>query len=289
MVMKRGLALIPVLLLAACSGPSVAAATDVLDVDGLAFRRVSPRSYGRPGADFYLLETEVTNGMYLKYLLETGRVKDEERSFKGESPEMKKRREEGWSSTVDSAFDSKNESLRWKDNRPPKGAEEYPVALLTLNDALAYCKWLTERHPERGVFRIPTVDEWMTAAYGAGRPQPWGHQPWTSRAQIQAEAPEPVRSRPEGRSPEGIYGLWGNVSEFVFHPEEVQDSFFMGVGARWMGGSFRDPLPEPGQSYWGYWHNAEGKSERIGFRVLLDLTPRVYRASHPTPADRERR
>src|SRR5262249_54812283 len=98
---------------------------------------------------------------------------------------------------------------------------------------------------------------------------------------------EPVRARPEGRTPEGIYGMWGNVSEYVIHPAQERNVVFVGVGARWMGGSFADSSFTPSMKYWGYTHSSEGKNDDMGFRVLLDMTDKEQRFKHLVPYDRE--
>jgi formylglycine-generating enzyme required for sulfatase activity len=256
------------LALTACSSAGSGGDSDVLEVEGLIFRRISPAKVGGPEADFFLLETEVTNAMYARYLAETGLRKTEE-DFEL-SPERKKLRAEGWQSSAEPLFRVTNPTLLWKNNRPPAGTEEHPVALVTLMEAVAYGEWLTRRHPGLGVFRVPTADEWKTAAYGAGRACPWGDGLEASRACVDGRSPEPVRQRPEGRSPEGVYGLWGNVSEYVLPPNKYQTPLPLGFGVGWVGGGFNGPLPKPRQQYWGFQESGEVRTQDIGFRVLLD-------------------
>jgi formylglycine-generating enzyme required for sulfatase activity len=247
----------------------VGGASPVLEVDGLVFRRISPAKVGRPGADFFLLETEVTNAMYARYLAEAGLPKIEE-DFEL-SPERKKSRAAGWLASGEPVFRVTNPALLWKNNRPPAGTEEHPVALVTIMEAVAYGEWLTRRHPGLGVFRLPDVDEWMTAAYGAGRACPWGDGLEASRACVEGGSPEPVRQRPEGRSPEGLYGLWGNVGEYVLPPKKFQTPPLpLGFGVAWVGGGFDGPLPQPRQQYWGFQESGEVRTQAIGFRVLLE-------------------
>jgi len=261
--MIRITAVLSLLALASCSSAGPGADPEVLEVEGLIFLRISPEKLGRPGADFFLLETEVTNAMYARYLAETGLRKIEE-EFEL-SPERKK----GWLASGEPVFRVTDRTLLWKNNRPPAGTEESPVALVTPMEAIAYGDWLTRRHPELGIFRLPTIDEWETAAYGAGRDCPWGDALEASRACVDGRAPEPVRQRPEGRSPEGVYGLWGNVGEYVAPPEKMQlgRSIWFGIG--WVGGGFNGPLPKPRQRYWGFHESGEVRTQDIGFRVLL--------------------
>ncbi len=163
--------------------------------------------------------------------------------------------------------------------------------LCTVHDGDAFCRWLTKRYPELGTFRFPTAEEWQIAAYGADRNYPWGDE-WDPShlccsSPAKRSSPEDVKARPQGRTPEGIYGMWGNASEFVIHPRHVQNALFVGVGGRWMGGSFEDSRFKPRQDYWGYWHGTQDRSEKIGFRVLLDVNDKEHRFRHRVPYDLE--
>ena len=44
----------------------------------MTFRRISPRKYGTNAADFFLLETEVSNAMFARYLRAVGRAKGDQ-------------------------------------------------------------------------------------------------------------------------------------------------------------------------------------------------------------------
>lgn len=256
----------------------------------MVFRRVSPKRYGIERTDFFLLETEVTNAMYADYLAATGRAKGDEQTVQ----QMKELANRTVFSTADPVYQIRDRSLLWSGNRPPAKKEEYPVTLLTVNDGAAFCAWLTAQNPARGTFRYPTVEEWLVAAYGADRKYPWGDE-WDdnrvccSVGREERTSGEPVRARPEGRTPEGIYGMWGNASEYVIHAAQEHNALFMGVGARWMGGSFADSSFKPSMKYWGYTHSSEGKNDDMGFRVLLDMTDKEHRFKHQVPYDRETR
>jgi len=98
---------------------------------------------------------------------------------------------------------------------------DYPVSLVTWEDARAYCAW-------RGA-RLPTEAEFERASRGtSGRQFPWGDL-YNSRlsnhgrygvadtdASDGFEELAPVAAYPEGRTPDGFLDLGGNVAEWVF-------------------------------------------------------------------------
>lgn len=65
----------------------------------------------------------------------------------------------------------------WKNGLYPEGKKNHPVVFVSYDDALVYCKWLEEKHPEYR-FRLPTLSEWEYAANGGKDYEfPWGNQP----------------------------------------------------------------------------------------------------------------
>jgi len=185
-------------------------------------------------------------------------------------------------STAAPSYDLSNAALLWPNNTPPAGLGDHPVALIRIADAQDFCEWLNSRYPTLGRFRLPSVNEWLLAAYGANRRYPWGNE-WSfdipcvsTSEQARRTTTEPVKAHAKDKTPEGIYGLWGNVAEYV-------GSGLSGRSwgdTRWMGPSFkRYPMKEEGgmfpftprNEWWGYVHNAESRMEDLGFRVLLEL------------------
>jgi formylglycine-generating enzyme required for sulfatase activity len=93
--------------------------------------------------------------------------------------------------------------------------KDLPVVNVTLFQANTYCQWLGQR--------LPNQFEWERAARGPDLYEwPWGNDqeptpetanmPWK---EFSPEGLQPVISNPDGKSPEGIYNLMGNASEWT--------------------------------------------------------------------------
>lgn len=121
----------------------------------------------------------------------------------------------------------------------PPGRGRYPVTGVTWEEAMAYAEWLGGT--------LPTEPEWEYAARGtADREYPWGDgKPTCERAHFQNCAPQgtvPVMSLPAGATPDGIYGLAGNVWEWVMRGWLARERIAVNDEARGLrGGSFRSP------------------------------------------------
>jgi formylglycine-generating enzyme required for sulfatase activity len=109
----------------------------------------------------------------------------------------------------------------WSDDgNPPAGRGSHPVSLVRYDDAVAYCRWLSETTDR--LVRLPTEAEWEKAARGGleGRLYPWGDEIDQSRANF---LPDVSLKRQRGTQPVGSYpangyGLFdiaGNVWEWV--------------------------------------------------------------------------
>jgi formylglycine-generating enzyme required for sulfatase activity len=105
-----------------------------------------------------------------------------------------------------------------------------PVVLVTWFEAMAYCRWLTERWSEAGgnisklllsgaTVRLPTEAEWeWVARFSAENAYPWGPNWDSSRANTyegRVLRPSPVGVYPRGANGLGVEDLAGNVWEWT--------------------------------------------------------------------------
>jgi iron(II)-dependent oxidoreductase len=135
---------------------------------------------------FYIDKHEVTNAEYKKFVDEKGhRV-----------PFV----DEFWA-----------QPFNWRHGTYPPGKQDYPVVLVSWEDAKAYAKWAGKR--------LPTEAEWEKAARGDdGRVYPWGDEWDINKCNIKEsflDSTRAVYEFSEGKSPYGCYNMAGNVMEWV--------------------------------------------------------------------------
>jgi formylglycine-generating enzyme required for sulfatase activity len=96
-----------------------------------------------------------------------------------------------------------------------KGYPDHPVVMVSWEDAVAYCEWLSNVTGLK--YRLPTEAEWEYAARGglAGKKYPWGDEEPKGRAcYLEGQIPFGVPTMRVGSYPpnaSGLYDMAGNV------------------------------------------------------------------------------
>lgn len=188
---------------------------------------------------YRISDAETTNAQFAAFVKATGYVSDAEKRGNG------KTFHEGlgewvWRETA---------GANWRMPFGPEGLKaadfpQYPVTQISGEDALAYCRWAGGR--------LPTLDEWETAARGGTKTlYPWGDEYDRQAANIWngethgAETKDdgfvylaPVRSFPPNAW--GLYDVIGNVFEYCAdlplayrEPKEQAARLISGRGGSW--------------------------------------------------------
>lgn len=166
----------------------------------------------------------------------------------------------------------------------PLGREMHPVAQVSWNDAVAFCKWL---HKLTGqAFCLPTEAQWEKAARGpAGYKYPWGEAWEVTRlngADRTGQTTPVGQYSPDGDSAYGVADMCGNVWEWC------ADSYAPQIYRRHAGGVRREPVSEQGQGAVvrggafdsppkhlrcarRQWYYTDDTRPNLGFRLALKL------------------
>jgi len=169
-----------------------------------------------------------------------------------------------------------------------KGADNEPVVWVSWDDALIFCRWLTEKWRQEGKLEagwevnLPSEAEWEKAARGTdGKIYPWGNEADLEKANS-AETGigrvSAVGCFPGGVSPSGCEEMSGNVWEWTRSAWKrypyVRKGGHEEVEAlqQWLpvmrGGLFFNPLSFARCASRGRGPLQEGEG-RVGFRVVL--------------------
>lgn len=170
---------------------------------------------------------------------------------------------------------SRTPPKHWEGRTPPTSMLRLPVTHVSLEDALAYCKWRGTRKNLN--CRVPSEIEWERAARGdTGLLYTWGNE-WregATNANSKNGKIMPIGSFPADKSPYGIYDLMGNVREWT------RDSFTPYQGSRGKpvagvntirGGAYSDSPQEANSTYRSYGPPDALKFDRTGFRCVCDV------------------
>lgn len=163
--------------------------------------------------------------------------------------------------------------------------ENRPVEMLSWNDAVAFCKKLTEfehkagRLPKDCEYRLPTEEEWEFAARGGVKSKSYkfsGSNEADKAAccyhEKSGDGTEAVGSKEANEL--GIYDMSGNVYEWcsdwyeIYKPVKVNaPAGAEGIGRVVRGGGWCVPAKYCRPTY-RYKHSPDSKLKRVGFRVV---------------------
>ena len=170
---------------------------------------------------FYLGKYEATVGQFRAFVKSTGYKTDAEKDGKG-----------GWGFNRKSGKGEQKPEYTWR-NPGFTQTDKYPVANVSWNDAVAFCKWLVGK--DRKTYRLPTEAEWeyacragtRTAYYHGDDPEGLakvGNVPDASLKRIMSQATRVIKAddgyafaAPVGQFKPNEYGLYdmhGNVWEW---------------------------------------------------------------------------
>lgn len=152
--------------------------------------------------------------------------------------------------------------LRHGRYRPARGRARRPVTGVSVDDAAAYCRWLSERSGE--AVRLPTEAEWEFAARGGipGARYPWGWGEPRGRACFAAGRPRRIASY--GPNPFGLYDMAGNVFEWCAPADGAAAE---GVAR---GGSWAETDPRQLCVFRRARFRRDYRDADVGFRVVIE-------------------
>ena len=144
--------------------------------------------------------------------------------------------------------------LHWQGGKIPAGKEKHPVVNVALADALAYCKYLTEKSG-KALYRLPAEEEWEFAA---------GHMPKDADFNNGGTRnTTPVETYKNTLAACGAVDMWGNVWEWT--GTSKADNLYVVKG-----GSFKSGRMECRTEHRIEKRKSTSAADDVGFRVVRE-------------------
>jgi sulfatase modifying factor 1 len=140
---------------------------DAFDEKAAMFEDEHPRHQVRITKAFYLSACEVTLGQFRAFVRATGHVTDAEKDGQGGT---------SFNPNAGKTNDDDTPGRSWKDHGFKQYSEDRPVVMVSRNDAVAFCRWLSQK--EKAMYRLPTEAEWEYACRAGTSTRYWfGNDP----------------------------------------------------------------------------------------------------------------
>lgn len=150
----------------------------------------------------------------------------------------------------------------WKNGSMPKDKQRHPVVHVSYEDAIAYCKWLSNKD-KTSIYRLPTEEEWELAA---------GHMPKDADFNCgERNGTSPVDAYAKTKGACGAIDFWGNCWEWTSTPitsnkkAEIKTSM-MSI----KGGSWSSPRNSCRTERKGEGRDASSSFADVSFRVIRE-------------------
>ncbi len=251
---------------------------------------INDTSYSTSISAFLMLNHEVTNFEYSEFIHDKYLSINDTVGAKLALPDTS-----AWKSSILKSY--YGESLAVYYYRHP-AYRNYPVVNISKEDAISYCKWLTskmqELYPEHhfGNFRLPSKQEWIYAAKGGlkNNPYPWGG-PYTRNAKgvylanYNIVGEHNLKANENGK-PEIVDHPKYKVEflkDIVFGPATTKSYFKNDFGLYNMAGNVAELVADENVAMGGHWKsygndiqitsqiNFEGSNPFVGFRPVMSV------------------
>lgn len=169
---------------------------------------------------FEITRTAITGAQYAAFVAATGHP----------APEVDRKTWDGYGLIHPY---KRTRKFAWVGGKMPAGRGQHPVVMVSIEDARAYARWLSQETGQ--AWRLPSEREWEKAARGSdGRRFPWGDDYAPELLNSHDKGPfdtVPVGRFSAGASPFGLLDAAGQVFEWTSTPRGA--GHFIVKGGSW--------------------------------------------------------